>query len=89
MDAMARRLGKIDKLPNLGSPEQIAPGPGNNLLLTEFGNNKVARVTTDGVVTGSPEIANSGPAGFVTGADRTIWFLGYVSNRVYRITLPR
>jgi len=81
--------GQFTFYPTPGSPEQIAPGPGNNLLLTEFGNNKIARITTDGVVTESPEIDNSGPTGIVVGPDRTIWFLGYAANRVYRITLPR
>ena len=69
-----------------GTAEQITRGPGNNLLFTNFGGNKVGKITTDGVVTESPEIPNSGPTGIVTGPSRQVWFLGYASNRVYRIT---
>jgi len=68
-----------------GTAEQITRGPDNNLLFTNFGGNKVAKITTDGVVTESPEIPNSGPTGIVTGPSRQVWFLGYASNRVYRI----
>ena len=53
------------------------------ILFTEFGNNKVAaKITTDGVVTELPEMANSGPDGDRHWIPRTIWFLRYASNRV-------
>jgi virginiamycin B lyase len=67
--------------------EQITRGHGNNLLFTEFGSNKVAKITTDGVVSESPEVPDSAPTGIVAGPFRTVWFLGYGSNRVYRIAL--
>ena len=69
-----------------GTAEQITRGPGNTLLYTNFGGNKVAKITTDGVVTESPEIRDSGPTGIVAGPSRDVWFLGYASNRVYRVT---
>ena len=77
--------GQFTFYPIPSTAEQIAPGFGNNLLFTEFGSNRVAKITTDGVVTESPEIPNSGPTGIVTGPSRQVWFLGYASNRVYRI----
>jgi virginiamycin B lyase len=67
------------------SAEQIAPGNDRTLLFTEFGGNRVAKITTDGVVTESPEIPGSGPTGIVAGPRRTVWFLGYSANGVYRI----
>jgi streptogramin lyase len=72
-----------------GTAEQITRGPGNTLLFTNFGGNKVAKITTDGVVTESPEIPDSGPTGIVNGPSRQVWFLGYASNRVYRIIFSR
>jgi virginiamycin B lyase len=66
--------------------EQITRGPDSSLLFTNFGGNKVAKITTDGIVTESPEIPNSGPTGIVKGSSRQVWFLGYGSNRVYRLT---
>jgi streptogramin lyase len=68
-----------------GTAEQITRGHGNNLVFTNFGGNKVAKITTNGVVTESPEIPDSGPTGIVAGPLREVWFLGYASNRVYRI----
>lgn len=89
------QLGKITPagvitfhpIPN--SAEQIAPGHGNTLIFTEFGSSKIARITVNGVVTESPEIPMSNPTGITTGADRTIWFLGYGSDKVYRATFGR
>jgi hypothetical protein len=62
------KLDKLDDanrpLPLLSNPpEQTAPSHGKNPLFTEFSNNKVAKITTDGVVTESPKIANNGPTG--------------------------
>jgi len=81
--------GQFTFYPIPNSAEQITPGPGNTLLFTEFGNNRIAKITTNGVVTESLEIPNSGPTGIVTGPSRQVWFLGYASNRVYRIAFPR
>ena len=78
--------GEFTFYPIPSSAEQIARGHGNNLLFTEFGSNKIAKITTDGVVTESPEIRDSGPTGIVAGPSRDVWFLGYASNRVYRVT---
>ena len=92
---MAGQIGKITPtgqftfypIPN--TAEQITRGHGNGLLFTEFGSNKIAKITTDGVVTESPEIPNSGPTGIVAGPHRQVWFLGYGANRVYQIAFPR
>lgn len=54
--------------------EEIAPGYADNLIYTEFGSSKIARITTDGVVTESPVIPDSQPtSGFsVTETTRCI-----------------
>src|SRR5436309_2532143 len=53
--------GQFTFYPIPNTAEQITPGHGNGLLFTEFGSNRVAKISTDGVVTESPEIPNSGP----------------------------
>ena len=68
--------------------ETITPGPDGNLWFTEFGDNRVARITPDGVITESPVVKGSGPTGISAGPHSTIWFLGYASNKVYRINMP-
>ena len=69
--------------------EDLARGPGNTLVFTEFGFNKIASITTDGVVTESQEFRNSQPTGITAGLGRTVWFLGYGNNKVYTTSLPR
>lgn len=87
------RIGKITPAGDFtfyrtpGVPEQIAPDHGNSLLFTEFGSNRVAKITTNGVVTELPEFRDSGPTGIVAGPLGAIWFLGYASDRVYRVTV--
>src|SRR5881392_2456374 len=57
-------------------------GHGNTLYFSEFGANRIARITTDGVVTESPPFDSSEPTGLTAGPHRTIWFLGFGNNRV-------
>ena len=78
--------GDITFFPIPNPAEQIAVGPGKQLLFTEFGSDRFGVVTTDGVVTESPVFPNSGPTGIVRGPSRTVWFLGYSANRVYRVS---
>src|SRR5205814_265989 len=49
------------------TPTIIRAGNSNNLLFTEFSANKIASITTDGVVTESPEFFGSGPTGITAG----------------------
>ena len=64
-------------------------GERNNLLFTEFSANKIGSITTDGVVTESPEIPGSSPTGITAGVRAQVWFLGTFSNRVYQTVVPR
>ncbi len=81
--------GVITFYPIPNPAEQIAPGLRGSLVFTEFGANKIARITVAGVVTESPEIPGSNPTGITTALDNKIWFLGYGSDRVYRASFSR
>jgi len=66
--------------------EQITRGPDSSLLFTTSAAIRWRRSPGMAIVTGSPEIPNSGPTRIVKGPSRQVWFLGYGSNRVYRLT---
>lgn len=68
--------------------EGLARGPGNTLLFTEFASNKIATITTDGVVTESMEFRNSQPTGITAGPGSVAWFLG-MGTKVYVTPFPR
>jgi len=81
--------GEFTFYPTPGNTEEIARGHGNTLIFSEFGSSKIAKITTDGVVTESPEIRNSLPTGIAAGPDKTIWFLGSGNDTVYRVNFAR
>jgi hypothetical protein len=70
------------------TPTIIRPGNSNNLLFTEFSANKIASITTNGVVTESAEFFLSAPTGITAGVGNRIWFLGTSTNRVYETPVP-
>ncbi|MEO5755166.1 MAG: Virginiamycin B lyase [Chthoniobacterales bacterium] len=77
--------GDFTFYPIPANAEQITPGL-DELFFTEFGSDRIGSITTGGVVTESGTFPNAGPTGIVAGTERRIWFLGYGSNRVYRIS---
>src|SRR6266446_4391040 len=79
----------ITLFPTPNQPFIIRPGNGNNLLFTEFSANKIASITTDGIVTESSEFVGSSPTGITAGVRQEVWFLGTSSNRVYKTVVPR
>jgi virginiamycin B lyase len=89
-ERFVREIGKVTPngeftfYPIPASAEEIARGHGDSLIFTEFGSSKIARITTEGVVTESPEIPDSFPTGITAGPFGSIWFLGYGNDRVYR-----
>ncbi len=65
----------------------ITTGADGNLWLTEYSSNKVAKVTTSGMVTEySVPTASGGPYFITAGADGNVWFGEYNSNKIGRIT---
>ena len=90
-EAIKQRIGRITPdgqftfyptdLHTLGT---ITPGFGQTLLFTSLGDNSVAQITTEGVVTSSRSIPDSEPTGITRGPGLSVWFLGVQSNKVYR-----
>ncbi|HEY6206173.1 MAG TPA: hypothetical protein VIW21_08415 [Chthoniobacterales bacterium] len=79
----------ITIFPTPATPTMIRPGNATNLLFTEFSANKIASITTAGVVTESQEFINSAPNGITAGVASRVWFLGDGTNRVYETVVPR
>src|SRR5262245_47842777 len=79
----------ITIFPTPATPTFIRPGNANNLLFTEFSANKIASITTDGVVTESQEFPSSAPVGITAAPGSHVLFLGFGTNRVYKTTVPR
>jgi streptogramin lyase len=79
---------QVTLFPTPATPTIIRPGNNNNLLFTEFSANKVASITTDGVVTESDEFVHSAPVGITAGRGNQTWFLGTGTNRVYETLFP-
>jgi len=78
----------ITLFPTPATPTIIRPGNNNDLLFTEFSANKVASITTDGVVTESDEFVSSAPVGVTAGKGSQAWMLGTGTNRVYQALFP-
>ena len=81
--------GDLTFFPIPSRADDIARGPGNTILFSEFSLNKIATITTSGVVTESAEFPHSAPTGITAGRGRSIWFLGFGNNKVYTTTVPR
>jgi len=68
-------------------PYQITSNPDGNLYFTEYDGNKIARITTAGVVT---EFTIPGPASYpsyiVSGPDGALWFTQVGTNQIGRMT---
>jgi Streptogramin lyase len=77
-------------LPSLG-PEGIALGPDGNLWVTEYGQNKVARITPPPTSTGQPTAieftlpAGSQPEGIAAGPDGNMWIAQTGGNQIVRM----
>lgn len=81
--------GQIDFFPTPNNGEQITRGHGNTLYLSEFGASRIAQITTDGIVTESPQVDSSEPTGITVGPKRSVWFLGFADNTVYAARFPQ
>jgi len=72
---------------SISSPSSITVGPDGALWFRESFGQKVARITTGGVITESRAFANSGPEGITTGPDGNIWFADFSGNRIRVVRL--
>ena len=66
----------------------IAAGPDGNMWVTEWDQNKIARVTPSGVVTefGSGIAPGGWPYGITSGPDGNLWFTEPYANRIANIS---
>jgi streptogramin lyase len=63
-----------------------ALGPDGDVWFTAFGQDKVGKVTTAGIVTTYSLRAGTGPLGITAGPDGNMWFTEYGIGRIARIT---
>jgi virginiamycin B lyase len=69
-------------------PFAITSGPDGNLYFTESLAGKIARITTNGVITESPLLPQSSqPEGITTGPDGAIWFTLAAANELGRLDI--
>jgi virginiamycin B lyase len=66
----------------------IAVGPDGNLWVNEFSYGRLARITLDGQVRETRQIDPSVTAGVTAGPGRTLWFLGFFTDKVYAMRVP-
>lgn len=73
--------------PSRANPLGIAVGPDGNMWFTEFGTNRVGRITMSGVITefsaGITGLAQ--PTGITAGPDGSVWFTEQSTNRIGRL----
>jgi streptogramin lyase len=68
-------------------PAGMAPGPDGNVWFTEFGGNKIAKITPLGQITEyAVPTPDSGPATIVAGPDGNLWFTEFNGHKIGRIT---
>jgi streptogramin lyase len=69
------------------SPYDIVAGPDGNLWFTDFGANKIGRITPTGSVSEySIPTPSSGPQGITLGPDGNLWFTEYTASKIGCIT---
>jgi virginiamycin B lyase len=70
----------------VSQPQGITLGPDGNLWFTQFHTDKIARITSGGVVTEYSLPPNTGPWGITAALDGNIWFTEQTANQIGRIT---
>jgi streptogramin lyase len=80
-------VNQFTGLPNFPEPDGIAAGPNGNLWFTEFGADRVGRITPSGVVTefGAGIGAAAQSIGITAGPDGNLWFAEYAGHRIGRV----
>ena len=66
----------------------IVAGPDGNLWFTELSDDKIGRITTEGVISEFvlPSVNLDGPSDIVVGPDGALWFTEQFADRIGRIT---
>ncbi len=72
---------------NTSDVGDITKGPDGNVWFAEFSNNKIGKITPDGIFHEySIPTNNSGPRGITVGYDGNIWFTESVGNKIGRLS---
>jgi virginiamycin B lyase len=88
----ARRIAvrsiRVFRLPAPGAePSDVAIAQDGSVWFTEFGANKIGRISRAGVITQfTVPTANSGPYQITAGADGAMWFTEYNSTKIGRVS---
>jgi streptogramin lyase len=70
-----------------GLNQQPPPPAGGNLWFADFGQNKIGRISTNGIFQEFPiPTANAGPDGIARGPNGNVWFTEFNGNKVGKIT---
>ena len=79
-------------------PRGITKGPDGNMWFTEYGADRIGRITPDGTITefsigitppsgpAAADFRDAAPRSIVTGADGNLWFTEQTADRIGRIT---
>jgi streptogramin lyase len=81
--------GYITEFSGLSSgADEITAGPDGDLWFTEYGGNRIGKITTGGTVTEYTTglSSNADPDGITAGPDGNLWFTEYAGNRIGKIT---
>jgi hypothetical protein len=67
-------------------PNEIITGPDGNIWFTDFGNNKIGKITQSGTITeyGTGITASAGLYGITVGPDGNIWFTEFNNSAIGR-----
>jgi streptogramin lyase len=68
------------------NPLEMVLGPDGNLWFTEFGGDRIGRITPTGAIHEFPLNAGSGPSGITVGPDGNIWFTEQLGDRIGRLS---
>jgi virginiamycin B lyase len=77
----------LDPPPQIGATLSLTAGPDGNLWFTEYGADRIGRITPAGAITqfGIHDGASL-PYDITTGADGNLWFTEYEGKRIGQIT---
>ena len=64
---------------------QITSGPDGNLWVTEYNSNRIARVTTAGVISQFDVPTTNAQSGFITASSSALWFSEHFSGKIGRL----
>jgi len=80
-------IGQYPLPDDYGNALGIAAGSDGALWFTEYGGNKIGRITTAGAITLFPvPTAGSSPSAITAGKDGALWFIEATGNKIGRIT---